>query len=485
MTQFHNPYRHLIQITLETEAPLRIGSGEKNVLTDSLVVRDINGLPFIPGTTLAGILAHALNREEKERIMGSQEEGSRLIVTEAKLLDRNGCVMDGIVDWTCSDEENKVFLKSYEQLPIRQHVRIGHKGTTENSGKFDEEAVLKGSRFCFELELMSADKEASEQEVQTLLSAIHSPVFRIGSGNHSGFGEIRVVKCLAKSLDLTNEQDLDLYLGKSSRIGNPWDAWSDVSVNQPETIEGWAHYRLTLQPEDFILFGSGLGSPDSSADMDYVREISIDWNSGKGTIVAQEQNILIPASSVKGALSHRTAFHYNRLSGAFLQDDGTLPNRMDPQAVTGQHNTAVRRIFGAEGTRNKESNKTDGKRRGCILISEILQQTTADTTGSKILNHVSIDRFTGGAIDGALFQEQTLYAKDESFRIDILVEENAFRNESDNTYDENIPKAFEAALKDIAAGLLPLGGGTNRGNGTFTGNVDKYNKETGQWEGLN
>lgn len=39
---------------------------------------------------------------------------------------------------------------------------------------------------------------------------------------------------------------------------------------------------------------------------------------------------------------------------------------------------------------------------------------------------------------------------------DILVEKEALQ-------DEDVRKAFEKALQDICDGLLPLGGGTNRG----------------------
>ena len=38
--------------------------------------------------------------------------------------------------------------------------------------------------------------------------------------------------------------------------------------------------------------------------------------------------------------------------------------------------------------------------------------------------------------------------------------------------DEDVRKAFEKALQDICDGLLPLGGGTNRGNGIFIGTLN-------------
>lgn len=477
MTQFNNQYRYLAQITIEATTPLQIGSGKKGIKTDSLIISDVNDLPFIPGTTLAGLIAHALGKG-KEYLMGSQKEGSRLILTEAKLLDKHGQVMDGLIDFSKVDEENASFLKQYERLPIRQHVRINHRGTAKDTGKFDEEVILKGSRFCFELELI-AEKNESEK-FDELLNIIQSPTFRIGSGSRSGFGSIKVVKCLYRALDLTKESDLNLYFEKSSSLSDSWKGWQTANdkLKVQSFCEGWTSYKLKdLSPEDFVLFGSGFGDPKSEADMTYVREASILWNA-EGTSAEVndiDKTILVPGSSVKGALSHRTAFYYNKLTDAVIKEDGTLRNGKTTEEVIGTNNTAVKAIFGSEGKKNPETNKMEDKQRGNILISDVIE--VKEQTQAKILNHVSIDRFTGGAIDGALFNEQTLYAKGEKFDIDIMIADEAL-------LDEKVKNAFERALKDIASGMLPLGGGVNRGNGVFNGKATKYNKEEKLWEEL-
>ena len=480
MKKFNYPYRYLAQITIEATSPLQIGSGTKGIKTDSLVVRDVNDLPFIPGTTIAGLISHALGKE-KERLMGSKKEGSRLIVTEAKLLDKYGKAVDGLIDISALDADNQSFLKLYERLPIRQHVKINHKGTATDSGKFDEEIVLKGSRFCFELELLASKDES--KDFNSLLAIIQSPTFRIGSGSRSGFGAIKVAKCQNSYLNLEggdgHEDDLELYLKKSSRIGDSWVGWKPASdlIQKQEFCEGWTFYQLMLTPEDFILFGSGFGDPKGNADMTYVQEQFITWNH-EGTLATEaklEKVVLIPGSSVKGALSHRTAFYYNKMTGAVIKDGGTLQNGKTVLEVVGNKNPAVKAIFGSEGEKNEETNRLEDKQRGNILISDVIE--VREQTKPKILNHVSIDRFTGGAIDGALFNEQTLFAKGENFCINIMIANKAF-------LDKDVQTAFESALKDVITGMLPLGGGVNRGNGIFTGKATKYNKEKKQWEEL-
>ena len=56
-------FRYLARIIMQAETPLSIGNGERNILSDRLVITDVNGLPYIPGTALAGVLKHALTSD--------------------------------------------------------------------------------------------------------------------------------------------------------------------------------------------------------------------------------------------------------------------------------------------------------------------------------------------------------------------------------------------------------------------------------------
>ena len=182
-------YRLLTRIVLETTTPLVIGSGNKNIKTDAVVAKDVNGLPYIPGTTLAGLIRHSLPTDVQNIWFGFQEkekgEGSRLIFTEAKLLSVSGEPIDGL------NVQVDAITQLCRDLPIRQHVRINHKGTAVKNGKFDEEIVPKGARFCFEMELMTEDE--SHEVINMVLTTIQSENFRIGSGSRSGLGKISVI----------------------------------------------------------------------------------------------------------------------------------------------------------------------------------------------------------------------------------------------------------------------------------------------------
>lgn len=190
-------YRMIARITLEAASPLAVGSGEKDIITDAPVARDVNDLPYIPGTSLMGIIRHSIkDLKESDSIIGGQEEGSKVLISDALLLGSNQKAMDGL-----KNIEQDEYLKAFEVLPIRQHVRITEKGTGANHGKFDEQVVYKGTRFIFEMELLSDTKD--DENMQHILNTISSPTFRVGSGTRNGFGSMKVVSLKYASYDLT------------------------------------------------------------------------------------------------------------------------------------------------------------------------------------------------------------------------------------------------------------------------------------------
>ena len=482
-------HRFLARFVREAETPLAVGSGEKDILTDALVATDVNGLPYIPGTAIAGVVRHMLedvpNKETDEygrslieRLFGYQEtkkqketrkkaqkaknekvedlgKGSEVIFTEAKILNSEGNVIDGM---NLKAKED-LLLSHYDELPIRQHVRINDKGVTDKAGKFDEQVVFAGTRFCFELEMVA--KGETIDNFNKILEQVQSQTFRIGGGTRSGFGKIKVVDLQTRHLDLANKDnnDLKLYLEKSSDLSKPWNGWTKQDV-QGKDSKGWTTYKLILYPEDFFLFGSGFG--DDEVDMTPVKEKKVVWDDDSHCHLSEDL-VLIPAASVKGALAHRVAFHYNKMNHVYAEKFTTDEER---EKVVGKNNEAVKALFGSEGEKDAD-NKMINQQRGNLLFSDVIEDKRLE---DKILNHVAIDRFTGGAIDGALFQEKTTYITDDNkfFTLTILAKESALEG-------GNIQKSLEAAMEDICKGLLPLGGGVNRGNGAFSGTLLRGN----------
>ena len=93
--------RLIARMVIETETPLAIGSGEKDIKTDKLVVKDVNGMPYIPGSSLAGVLRHSIKDFNRpDSIFGFQKgdegKGSRILFTDGVMLGEDGIALDGL-----------------------------------------------------------------------------------------------------------------------------------------------------------------------------------------------------------------------------------------------------------------------------------------------------------------------------------------------------------------------------------------------------
>lgn len=432
--------RILARVMLEAVTPLHVGTGSKSVLTDRVVGRDVNGLPYIPGTSLAGVLRHTLPAAEAATYFGTQrkneEHGSLFLFSEARMVGKDGHAVDDMtsVDW------NDDFYRHYRFLPIRQHVGISHRGAARPTAKFDEEVVMKGTRFVFDVEQIS--DTVHMDVMKHLLDALASRTFRIGGGTTKGFGHVSVVDIRLRAYDLTVAEDLQAYMDRSSSLSVPWQGSEPyVPTQEKSRADMGLSYQLTLHPADFFLFGAGIG--DDDADVKPVTESVATW-SADGRPQVEEERTLIPATSIKGALLHRSIYWYNKLHAVFADD-------MDPQTMN--HTVGcecMESLFGKIGTNGSEQT------RGRIRIDDIVEARPV----YKVMNHVRIDRITGGTVNGALFTEKATDGTGHEYtlHLDILPGVN-----------EEAVEAFEKALLDVCKGMLPLGGSVNRGCGMCQG----------------
>ncbi len=490
------PVRHVARIVIEAATPLAVGSGAKSFETDSEVALDVNDLPFISGSTLAGVLRHAagaranLNKKDKELAEGDlyklwgygmddKGRGSQIIFSDARILGSDGKPVDGLQ----TDLDDSYYKALRRALPIRQHVRIGYKGTAEKGGKFDNRIVFQGARFCFEIEVQSHTADEQNTAIDDVINLLRRAEIRFGSGTRNGYGEVKLVSASSRTYDLAQPADLAAYESLSSGLQTSIPGGKTISELSTVSASGkYEDLSLSITPRDFFLFGSGEADLSGESDMSPCVESVISWSNGKPTIVTgDKKRIVVPATSVKGALAHRTAFYYNKAQGIFADgmDDKAL------KANSGQGNKAVQNLFGYQ------DDKGD-LHPGRVFISDILLENVMT---DKLLNHVSIDRFTGGAIDGALFTERVARMSDNAdpakkvLNLKIFVAKPTLPNVE---IDENAGKtareeaekrqkqlqdeydlfpaaldAFKLALNDLKNGLLPLGGGVNRGHGTF------------------
>lgn len=448
-TAVTNPLRYLARVSIEFETPFIVGGGSDAIYFDDVFVSDANGLPALPGSSLAGILRHAwvdAGYDDGKTLFGFQNgtdgQGSRLSVSWGCLHDSSNRPVEGIIMERAELDRDPV-LREARMLTARDHVRINHTGAAASGGKFDERSVSAGHRFTFEL--MLEGNKGDRGNWDHLLGLLRSPAIRIGGKTRRGYGQFRVIRLEQECFDLSDAVQfrcfgtlpVDLAVKSQLRQEDPQDA---------APANGAVSATLALKPEAFWMIGGGF---DGDVDLAPLKANRIVWENGSGRVDANRA--IVPGSAVKGALSHRVAFHYNRLTDVFA-DAGA-----DPAKHTGENNRAVGELFGCV--------KNDGGgQRGRVIISDLF---VAKPGEQKILNHVSIDRFTGGArvLEGALFDEKPFYQGD-GFTLTVTVAE------SGKISDKKIREAFDCALRDLAEGRLAIGAGAGRGNGFFRGELN-------------
>jgi len=415
---------NIAHIIIEAKTALKVGSSESSFFQDAPVQKDWNRLPMILGTSIAGVLRREFEGNVDD-IFG-KEDGSKVIISNALLLDDNLEVNEKLL------LNKSEFLKAFESLPVREHTAITHKGVTKEHSKFDEEIVYKGARFKFAIEIKD-----NLESFEKILDSLYNQTFRLGGGTTKGYGDIKVVEIKTQSFDTKD------YISFKNSLNIPLKNSYTPKSNKEFTV-----YTLKLKPDDFFIFGSGFG--DNDADMIPVVEDIIEWRD-KPEFIKEE--LLIPASSIKGAISHRVAYYYNKKSEIFADN----MNDEEFENYKEERNIAVIDIFGHK--KEKENEQELGKK-GSLLFSDCYKKSYK----TKTFDHVAIDRFTGGAIDGALFQEKVVNS--DEFEIEIVLRDKI-------EYQD----IFEQVLKDICNSLLPLGGMTTKGHGIFNGKCYKNGVE--------
>lgn len=438
-------HRFVARLTIEATTPIAVGSGESSIWTDATLAVDCNGMPYIPGTALAGVVRHSLPKDVAGRFFGEhnpngESHGSCISFSEGRMVGESGQVLDGMRD--CGTSK---FYDFYRHLPIRQHTAVTEKGVAREHSKFDEQVVPCGTRFCFEVEL-KAQNETDYVFFEQVMQILYSSYLRIGGGTRNGFGAFDVVQCLLRKYNLSLLDDLDAYCKKTSSLAVPFAASKQNFMGIKD--KNWVRYSIEFVPRNFFFFGSGFG--DDEVDDVAVEEVKVRWSNNSPII--ENGYPLIPATSLKGALSHRVAYYYNLRKGYYADQN------INGMAKVGSMNVAVANLFGEDVNGMSKTIK-----RGNVLFEDIFipkEQVEVVT-----IPHVKIDRFTGAAMNGALFTEKVCYLTTEKpFSTEIWLNKQS-------VIDNDVLCSFEAALKDLCCGNLPLGGHVNRGYGAFLGKI--------------
>ncbi len=437
------PFYCLTRVTLEALSAHGIHSGQGDTTHDVLLVRDANGLPALPGSSLAGVLRHAYREQHGQQAagrlfgqLGPQAQPSWLSVSWGLVHDSLNRPCEGLL--TDADLQDPLLSLLQDSKPlVRQRVRLEHTGAASDGGKFDVTLIPAGVRYTAWLGYWCDDSDESRQHWQALLALLSGSPLLLGHGTRSGNGHFRTHSLTQARWDLRSAE------GRKAYVERPRSRRTSHGLQplQGEAGQPALQVEMTLQAEAGWRVGGGdrsLNEHDKLPALLPQHEFCVQWKNDQALL--GEHYHLLPGSALKGALRHRVAYHYRCLTGDFAGMGGVAETEACP---------AVVELFG--------SAEDDQGVAGLLLFSDLRLQ--GDST---VLMHNRIDRFTGGVIDGALFSEEVLWQTPLNLRIGTLHPERL------EQVDGLARQALQRALEDLASGWLPLGAGGSRGLGVFS-----------------
>tara|TARA_R110002167_G_scaffold366254_1_gene594016 strand:+ start:14815 stop:16245 length:1431 start_codon:yes stop_codon:yes gene_type:complete len=446
-----NTDRHIYcmaRVTLEAKSAHGIHSGMGDHTHDVLLVRDANGLPTLPGTSIAGVLRHRIsnqNPDAAERLFGHiQEDGaaSMLSVGWGMIHDSNNQPCEGLL--TNEQLADSLLERLLDSKPlVRQRVRLNDRGTAAETGKFDVTLIPAGARYTTIMGYWCDGSEQSQQDWQTVLDLLVTSELRLGHSTRNGQGQFKIQSLEQARWDLKTPEGRTAYQNRSR-------SRADSTGLEPVVLTPQAplHVSLTLQAEAGWRIGGGeqvVKAKEKKYDKEPVllpqHEPRIQWNGNKATL--SDQSYLLPGSAIKGAIRHRVAYHYRCLQQDFTTAESEQATDNCPAVVA---------LFG--------QSEADTGMAGLLQFSDV--QLDAKKTDTKVLMHNRIDRFTGGVMNGALFSEEVLWKTPLTLRIEIPA------NPRTEALDPHTREALQRTLQDLADGWLPIGASGSRGLGVFS-----------------
>ncbi|EGC04079.1 RAMP superfamily CRISPR-associated protein [Ruminococcus albus] len=324
---------------------LSLGSG-LNENTDSDVLLDSRDKPYIPATSIAGVLASRLGKEDKERLCG-------------KISDNGDNKQSHVIfyDALYAGESEPV-------ISVRNSVHLIDK-VGEDGAKFDFEIVESGVRFRTYIELDDSVSADDEKLFLSQLAALNSGILRFGHKTTRGYGQVRLenVRRLAFD-DISKWLRFDMYDD---------DCWTGAETFEPpETGSDTDIIELELELKSALSIRS------------YTTEIAAD---GEPTapdfkyLSLRNGKPVIPGTTWAGVFRDGVA----RLLGVNKMTDAKMQE-----------------LFGyvEQGTKITQKSK--------ITFSESVFED--GTYEKKLITRNSIDRFSAATNDGALYTELTIYS---------------------------------------------------------------------------
>jgi len=421
-----NPIQKRLVYKIEAvlASPALIGSGESES-TDSDVLLNASGNPYLPGSALAGVLRHTLDEKDADLLFGSlaSEKMSALWVMDSKFTKNKDVILtrDDIMelDGVALDPENKTALAKR---------------------KYDFQAVPGDARFTIRLMLVLREKDqngaAMEALTERLLSQLRCGGISVGAKAGRGFGRVKCTAIQRQVFDYrTHDRTaLDRWIQFEWDTDTGWEPYTPARTGASD-----ATMTAVLKLCGSIMIRD-TGSLDGDEDFKHIScggEPVIYGTSWAGAFRGGLHKLLKPLSGQEALQGKQVDKYLDEFFG-FVREENALAED------DGRRQSASRLRFDMS-----------------VLEKEAGREAEQ---GYRTITRVKINRFTGGAADGALFTERPWAGG----KTTLVVRYPAG--------DTECEKLIRIALDAMHRGILTIGGETAIGRGVFQVVSEQYAK---------
>ncbi|MCL4871913.1 MAG: hypothetical protein KJ063_23385 [Anaerolineae bacterium] len=471
--------RILIEGELVLQTPTSLGGGDSTDLTDMplLVSLSDEQTPLLTGASLAGALRSyvrtremgylapepdhfkddrvAYRRTQKQEwnslaqtLFGGEYAESVTAGEQQILMDQSAILIDDA-------------LGEAHTIETRFGVMLTPQTRTAADDKlFDTQLWPAGTTFPLRLELLIRESDNADQLKQGLAAALDGLAkgeIMLGGRKRRGYGQVQVKQWQVRTFDLQKVSDLLAWLEEGAKpLNEQKSVITEANIYQALEVKAWEQdkrhsftMKSTFALDGSLLIRTANSQGDQVADFVHLQAKQVD---GKLAPV-------LSGTSLAGALRGRAHKIAN-----------TIANEQRAK-------TLIYDLFGPDMDDSEwaktQANQKDGRvqpRASRLLVAEtVIEHGITD----RVQNRVSIDRFTGGARDTALFNEQPVWGKPETC---ITVDLRLLN-----------PKPCEVGLlllllKDLWTGDLALGGESSVGRGRLKGKEATLTLGETTWE---
>lgn len=408
------------ELIMTPNSPFRIGGGGSEE-TDSDILLDGRGAPFIPGSSLAGVLRAMIDTPEKQR----EFFGDIVVATEnnpAEVYTSRVLISDGVLT---KGSKDSMFISR------RDGVGLDEWGMAITGAKYDFQVAEVKGVFRAVIEF-NCDTEEQKKFFDRLMARVVKEGLMLGARTSRGYGRM---SCEIRRREFTMPNDMN-----------------------PHAVEEWLEFRVSAK---------------DAFDEKNSTEIKSDAFDKKNSTEIKSEPVDSAVSTISinlrlnGSLSIRV-----KEANAVVKEDGTNPDDVTIRNYAGSpiipgtawagafrhHMMSIGRDLSMEEISEDSVNRLFGKgklinnsTKSLLFFTESVIQDSVSVTTTRN----SIDRFTAAPINAGLFTNESCYGGETELII-------SFRKDQLSSVEKQL---LAACITDLHLGLLSIGGGAGIGKG--------------------